>query len=208
MDPEDYLASMDRYLSPSSEGTSQRDVMAFPCNSPFKRLFTCEEDEILKRVAEEMDFDWPRIARLLQNKTPAQVAKRWTCKLDPGIKKSRWTGEEDYKIAELQAIHGNNWRLIAKELAGRPCAAVKSRYYNAIRNRTDMRSLKGESRGLEAVRRIRQVEWTGPAWLGKVTDKEGKVAALRKQLATLEQLMMKTKAEFTKLHEESTSNKG
>lgn len=221
MDPHDYLESMDcdYYLSPYSEAfttpseteaTSQRDSLTSPCNYPSTRVFTCEEDEILKRVAGEMDFDWPRIARLLQNKTPAQAAKRWACRLDPSIKKSRWTAEEDHKIAQLQAIHGNNWRLIAKELTGRPCAAIKSRYYNAIKNRADMQILEGES-GLDSTRRIRQMECGGqlvPALLVKVTDKNARVTALRKQLITLEQLMTQTKAEFMKLHGESTSNTG
>lgn len=195
-------------LSPSSENLtipSETEALSLTdsTNSPgchhSGHAFTEEEDELLRHIASEMNFDWPRIARLLQDKTPAQVAKRWTSKLDPSIKKGPWTAAEDRIIVDLQATYGNKWNLIAKELPGRPPAAIKSRYYNAIRKR----SAKGESVGLDSEKRhIRQMLLPGistPAVELKVTDKEARVTVLRKQLADLELLMGEKKAEMAKL---------
>jgi len=217
MEFDEYCESLDdvsalSYLclfSPSSESfttPSETEVMSLTgsTNSPGSHYsghaFTEEEDELLRNVASEMDFDWPRIARLLEGKTPAQVAKRWTSKLDPNIKKSRWTAAEDRHIDQLQAIHGNNWKLIAKELPGRPASAIKSRYYNAIRKR----SARVDSVGLDSEKRqIQQMNIfpvnSTPVLESTVMDKEARVTALRKQLAGLELLMGEKKAEMEKL---------
>lgn len=215
MDPDYFLenldnvfaASYDYMQSPTSESAtdpSETEVMSLAdsLNSPTSpystHCFAPEEDELLRHVASEMNFDWPRIARLFQNKTPAQVAKRWTCRLDPNIKKGRWTVEEDSRIEQLQAMHGNNWKLIAQKLPGRPPAAIKSRYYNAIKKSSA--TLSCES--LDSHRGIRQMQFpvpSAPSQLQMVTDKEVRITALRKQLAGLEHLMTETRAEICKL---------
>lgn len=207
MDPNYFLGTLDSVfsfeyeLSPDSEVTtnnSETEVRSLASSlsspsSPFTaHTFTAEEDEVLRHAATEMEFDWPRIARLFVNKTPGQVAKRWTCKLDPNIKKSRWTVEEDRMIEQLQMIHGNNWKLIAQCLPGRPAAAIKSRYYNAIKRKPDC----------DSQRFIHQMEFPVPSTpvpLQTVTDTETRVITLRKQLAGLEHLMTQTKAEISKL---------
>lgn len=219
MDPDDYLENLDNVfaasypflLSPSSENPtdpSETEVMSLAdsLNSPnsphSSHYFSSEEDELLKHIASEMGFDWPRIARLFQNKTPAQVAKRWTCRLDPNIKKGRWTTEEDNIIEQMQAKNGNNWKLIAQKLPGRPPAAIKSRYYNSIKKRSNTHSCKAEEEGLDSRRSIRQMQFpvpSAPLQLQTVTDKEVHITALRKQLAGLEFLMTETRAEISKL---------
>jgi len=215
MDPDYFLENLDNVftyydesmLSPTSENAtdpSETEVMSLadslssPTSPHSSHYFAPEEDELLRHVASKMNFDWPHIARLFQNKTPAQVAKRWTCRLDPNIKKGRWTAEEDSIIVQLQAMYGNNWKVIAHNLPGRPPAAIKSRYYNAIKKSSDTRNCDS----LDSHRDIRQMQFpvpSTPSQLQMVTDKEVRVTALRKQLAGLEHLMTETRAEICKL---------
>jgi hypothetical protein len=44
---------------------------------------------------------------------------RWHNHLNPGIKKTPWTAEEDAILIEQHKIHGNKWAAIAKALPGR-----------------------------------------------------------------------------------------
>ena len=197
----------DNQTTPSDNERMSLDCLSSPSQSGesphLGSLFSPEEDDMLRHLAVEFDFDWPRIARLIPNKTPAQVAKRWACKLDPSIKKTRWSVEEDRKIDQLQQTYGNNWKLIAQHLPGRPPAAVKSRYYNSIRKRGE--STKDQPKVLD--RNIRQMVFpfapaaTPPAL--QCIDKVTRITSLRKQLAGMEVLMAKTKAEISKLQEKS-----
>ena len=193
--------SMDSELVTNPSETdcgSQADCLGSPmmCESPAAHKgFTQEEDEQLRHLAVELNFDWPRIARLFPNKTPSQVARRWTCKLDPNIKKTKWSPLEDREIERLQMVHGNNWKLIAQFLPGRPPAAVKSRFYNSIKK-------KGEAKTPPS-RSITQMQFPFPGPQPTLQDlgqkKEVRITTLRKQLAGMELLMNQTKAELVKL---------
>lgn len=166
------------------------------CESPAGlKGFTQEEDDLLRHLAAELSFDWPRIARLLPNKTPSQVARRWTCKLDPSIKKAKWSSLEDREIERLQLLYGNNWKLIAQFLPGRPPATVKSRFYNSIRKKSDVKTPPPRS--------ITQMQFPMPGPHPQLQDlgqkKEVRIVMLRKQLAGMEMLMNQTKAELARL---------
>ena len=47
------------------------------------------------------------------------VCCRWHNHLNPCIRKTPWTAEEDEIILSAHAVHGNNWSHIAKLLPGR-----------------------------------------------------------------------------------------
>jgi hypothetical protein len=79
---------------------------------------------------------WSEIAKQVPGRIGKQCRERWFNHLDPEIKKSDWTPEEDAKLIEGQAKLGNKWSLIAKEfLPGRPENAVKNRWNAATRRR-------------------------------------------------------------------------
>lgn len=99
--------------------------------------WTAEEDALLKRLVYELKFDWETMARYFPGKIPSQVAKRWINKLDPSIKKLRWTAEEDDIILSMISRIGHNWKEISKHLEGRPPDAVKSRFHSNLRKRLE-----------------------------------------------------------------------
>eukprot|EP01060_Flectonema_neradi_P032958 TRINITY_DN5384_c6_g1_i1.p1 TRINITY_DN5384_c6_g1~~TRINITY_DN5384_c6_g1_i1.p1 ORF type:complete len:728 (+),score=181.42 TRINITY_DN5384_c6_g1_i1:73-2256(+) len=72
------------------------------------------EDEILKvAVMKYGKNSWPRVASLLPKKTASQAKERWNSWLDPSIKKTEWTKEEEEKLLHLAKRLPCQWRTIA-----------------------------------------------------------------------------------------------
>jgi len=62
-------------------------------------IFTNAEDEILKAaIAKYGKNQWARISSLLVRKTPKQCKARWYEWLDPSIRKTEWSRDEDEKL--------------------------------------------------------------------------------------------------------------
>ena len=86
------------------------------------------EDEILKvAVMKYGKNQWSRISSLLVRKTPKQCKSRWNEWLDPAIKKTEWSREEEEKLLHLAKIMPNQWRSIAP-IVGRSAAQCVSHY--------------------------------------------------------------------------------
>ena len=63
------------------------------------------EDEILKAAVMKYGKNqWSRIASLLSRKSAKQCKARWYEWLDPSIKKTEWTRDEDEKLLHLAKI--------------------------------------------------------------------------------------------------------
>ncbi|XP_024541808.1 cell division cycle 5-like protein, partial [Selaginella moellendorffii] len=86
------------------------------------------EDEILKvAVMKYAKNQWPRISSLLARKSAKQCKARWYEWLDPSIKKTEWTREEDEKLLHLAKLMPTQWRTIAP-IVGRTPAQCLQRY--------------------------------------------------------------------------------
>ena len=86
------------------------------------------EDEILKAAVMKYGLNhWSRIASLLVQKTPAQCKSRWYEWLDPSVKKTEWSREEDEKLLHLAKIFPTQWRTIAP-IVGRTAHQCQERY--------------------------------------------------------------------------------
>ncbi|ABO99570.1 predicted protein, partial [Ostreococcus lucimarinus CCE9901] len=48
-----------------------------------------------------------------------QCAQRWRHKVNPGIRRERWSEEEDEKLKTLKERYGSRWATIAREMGGR-----------------------------------------------------------------------------------------
>jgi pre-mRNA-splicing factor CDC5/CEF1 len=72
------------------------------------------EDEILKAAIMKYGLNqWSRISSLLVRKSAKQCKERWYEWLDPQIKKTEWTQEEEEKLLQLAKMFPCQWRTIA-----------------------------------------------------------------------------------------------
>jgi len=72
------------------------------------------EDEILKAAVMKYGLNnWPRVSSLLIRKTAKQCKARWYEWLDPSVKKTEWTKDEDEKLLHLAKLFPMQWRTIA-----------------------------------------------------------------------------------------------
>lgn len=86
------------------------------------------EDEILKvAVMKYGKNQWARISSLLVRKTPKQCKARWNEWLDPSIKKTEWSKDEEEKLLHLAKLMPTQWRTIAP-LIGRTAAQCLEHY--------------------------------------------------------------------------------
>eukprot|EP00039_Didymoeca_costata_P014069 m.222812 g.222812 ORF g.222812 m.222812 type:complete len:768 (-) comp15939_c2_seq2:116-2419(-) len=86
------------------------------------------EDEILKAAVMKYGKNqWSRIASLLQRKTAKQCKVRWLEWLDPSIKKTEWSREEEEMLLHLAKLFPTQWRTIAPRI-GRTASQCLEHY--------------------------------------------------------------------------------
>ncbi|XP_051935375.1 cell division cycle 5-like protein [Hippocampus zosterae] len=86
------------------------------------------EDEILKAAVMKYGKNqWSRIASLLHRKSAKQCKARWYEWLDPSIKKTEWSREEEEKLLHLAKLMPTQWRTIAP-IIGRTAAQCLEHY--------------------------------------------------------------------------------
>ena len=90
------------------------------------------EDEIMKAAVMKYGKNqWSRIASLLHRKSAKQCKARWFEWLDPSIKKTEWSREEDEKLLHLAKLMPTQWRTIAP-IVGRTAAQCLERYEHLL----------------------------------------------------------------------------
>jgi len=86
------------------------------------------EDEILKAGVMKYGLNqWARISSLLTRKSASQCKSRWYEWLDPSVKKTEWSREEEEKLLHLAKILPNQWRTIGP-LVGRTAHQCLAHY--------------------------------------------------------------------------------
>ncbi|KAJ3076006.1 Myb-like DNA-binding domain protein, partial [Quaeritorhiza haematococci] len=86
-----------------------------------KGPWTKEEDELLRRGVTLFGVgNWADIAAIVPGRTDNQCCNRWREYARPGIKKGKWTKEEDGLLRTGVAKHGiGKWRAISEDIPGR-----------------------------------------------------------------------------------------
>ncbi|KAK3825570.1 MAG: pre-mRNA splicing factor component-domain-containing protein [Benniella sp.] len=90
------------------------------------------EDEILKAAVSKYGKNqWSRISSLLVRKTASQCKARWMEWLDPSIRKTEWSKEEDERLLHLAKLMPTQWRTIAP-IVGRTASQCLERYQKLL----------------------------------------------------------------------------
>lgn len=112
------------------------------------------EDEILKAAVMKYGKNqWSRIASLLHRKSAKQCKARWYEWLDPSIKKTEWSREEEEKLLHLAKLMPTQWRTIAS-IVGRTASQCLEHYEQLL----DQAQRKDEDREADDPRKLKPGE--------------------------------------------------
>jgi hypothetical protein len=116
-----------------------------PVGVVLKVKFTPEEDrQLLDLVANHGYRDWNQVAAFMPNRNARQCRERYNYYLDPSLRETPWTPEEDCLLIAKEAECGMKWHAIAQFFTNRSDIALRNRWQLLDRHRTGNRNIRRE----------------------------------------------------------------
>jgi hypothetical protein len=93
-----------------------------------------EEDAKLTKLMNNFPYlTWTEISNHFNNRNPTQCMHRWNKVLQPGIKKGKWSREEDEVLINWVQKHGaQKWNKLATIIKGRTSKQIRDRWINNL----------------------------------------------------------------------------
>lgn len=136
---------------------------------PSKSKWTPEEDQILTEAVKNYgEKNWQQVAHFLEGRTGQQCLHRWLKTLNPGIRRGKWSEEEDKRLTLAIAAYGSkNWIKVQKHVPGRTDVQCRERWVNILDPNLKNESWTPEEdqRLIEAVRQCEKGKWSKVAAL-------------------------------------------
>lgn len=101
--------------------------------------WTADEDrKIISWVSVNGPHKWTLLAEKMPGRIAKQCRERWCNHLNPNIKTSPWTLEEDQVIIQTIRNIGTKWAEISRLLPGRTDNSIKNRWNSTLKRRLSM----------------------------------------------------------------------
>lgn len=111
-----------------------------------KKKWTKSEDRVLTQAVKQLGpRNWQQVAHMLGDRTGGQCLQRWTKALDPAIRRSRWSTEEDEVLKNAVEVYGlGNWTKVQQHIPGRTDMQCRERWVNILDPTLDHSKLNAE----------------------------------------------------------------
>lgn len=137
-------------LSPTQQTTSKQiSVSSIENRKPSdlkrgkgRRKWTRYEDIRLFNLVEAYGQEWAKISNQFPDHSTKDIKERYNNTLNPNIRKSIFTEEEDLTLLKLVNEHGKDWKRVHKYIKGRSIQMLKNRYHSKLKflNNRDLRN--------------------------------------------------------------------